>query len=552
MPKFINDLDMNGNGINNCPTIDNKSNVDHTHNYAASFEPGGSATSAVKLETTRKINGIEFDGTEDISNYASTNGSSTAYTCTIANITSYSDGLEVTILPHIDCGASPKLNINNLGALSIKNSSGELLKAGDIKANIPLSLVRVGSYFFIRGGSGGGDSNTSLNLFVQTTTPSAKDGLWIKSSSAKVENIIHKSSISDEGSVVNLDFTADGTIIFCEYYNGYIVCVEYDKGIYKYDINTHTMTKLCASSYIDDYKSFFIRQGYLYGIISGITSGSDPLGKYVYRLSLATYSCTLYNSSCPQTFNGGSIAYNSVSGYAYIFPEVYTGNYLGSSQGYELLHLAYRYNVSSNTFTSISSMPDYYPQKAILVGNLIYLLSCRYNKYSNYSTTYDTYIYNIASDTYVNLGYTCSEVNSTCYTSGSFQTYAFLYNKKIYMSVYKYKKILDTVDNTTTTMDTTLANNLGTFIYYGGMTVIDSDVYLMYKKKKYSFVTKINPNTVVIYNTVNPIITKMIKTFGFFDTTYKIGNGTYVTDSNGNKITCNIYVGDGTTWNLLS
>ena len=38
----------------------------HTHNYAGSGSAGGSANSAVKLETARTINGISFDGTKNI------------------------------------------------------------------------------------------------------------------------------------------------------------------------------------------------------------------------------------------------------------------------------------------------------------------------------------------------------------------------------------------------------------------------------------------------------------------------------------------------------
>ena len=38
----------------------------HTHNYAGSSSAGGSANSAVKLSTARKINNVSFDGTSDI------------------------------------------------------------------------------------------------------------------------------------------------------------------------------------------------------------------------------------------------------------------------------------------------------------------------------------------------------------------------------------------------------------------------------------------------------------------------------------------------------
>lgn len=53
--------------------LDDKSNIDHTHNYAGSSSPGGAATSASKLATARtiKITGAVngqavFDGSEDI------------------------------------------------------------------------------------------------------------------------------------------------------------------------------------------------------------------------------------------------------------------------------------------------------------------------------------------------------------------------------------------------------------------------------------------------------------------------------------------------------
>ena len=44
----------------------NKSNLGHTHKYAASDSAGGAALSSRKLETARKINGVSFDGTQDI------------------------------------------------------------------------------------------------------------------------------------------------------------------------------------------------------------------------------------------------------------------------------------------------------------------------------------------------------------------------------------------------------------------------------------------------------------------------------------------------------
>lgn len=46
--------------------LNGKATSNHTHNYAGSSSAGGSANSAVKLVTARKINGTSFDGTRDI------------------------------------------------------------------------------------------------------------------------------------------------------------------------------------------------------------------------------------------------------------------------------------------------------------------------------------------------------------------------------------------------------------------------------------------------------------------------------------------------------
>lgn len=54
----------------------------HTHNYAGSNTPGGVATSAHKLQTARQINGVNFDGTRNITVYDNTKVSKTGDTMT--------------------------------------------------------------------------------------------------------------------------------------------------------------------------------------------------------------------------------------------------------------------------------------------------------------------------------------------------------------------------------------------------------------------------------------------------------------------------------------
>lgn len=95
-----------------------------------------------------------------------TGGTLSAYTLTLnPSPNSYADGQQFTILPHVDCGANPKLNINGLGALTILKQDGSAVEAGEIKANKPLALVRVGSSFFMRSGGAG---KVSMPIFTGT------------------------------------------------------------------------------------------------------------------------------------------------------------------------------------------------------------------------------------------------------------------------------------------------------------------------------------------------------------------------------------------------
>jgi N-acetylneuraminic acid mutarotase len=98
-----------------------------------------------------------------------TSGSSTSYTASVVDkdYSSYFDNLTVTIVPHVDCGTSPTLNLDGLGALPIKNGSNSL-SAGDLKANIPYVLVRIGNSFFIKLNSSSSSSSYVFKNFVKS------------------------------------------------------------------------------------------------------------------------------------------------------------------------------------------------------------------------------------------------------------------------------------------------------------------------------------------------------------------------------------------------
>lgn len=83
-------------------------------------------------------------------NFARTTGTSNSYSVNFDKITAYEDGLTIVIVPNVDCADHPKIKINNLPYLEIKDSSGDFLSSGDMLNGIPLILVKLGNYFFIR------------------------------------------------------------------------------------------------------------------------------------------------------------------------------------------------------------------------------------------------------------------------------------------------------------------------------------------------------------------------------------------------------------------
>jgi hypothetical protein len=90
--------------------------------------------------------------------FAVTSGTSTAYTVTLDPApASLPEGFGITIVPHVDCGDDPTLEVNGLGLVELKNQKGETFSAGEMVAGIPYSFRYVGTDFLADSGSGGGE-----------------------------------------------------------------------------------------------------------------------------------------------------------------------------------------------------------------------------------------------------------------------------------------------------------------------------------------------------------------------------------------------------------
>ena len=168
---------------------DNTTETKIGHIQLATVEEVTAGTEATKAVTPKNLK-TELNKKIDLTNYqrsggyAVTSGTSIAYAITLDPApTAYADGQQFIINPHVDCGITPTLNVNGLGDLTIVKQDGSAISAGDIEANKPLSLVRVGSNFFIRSSSEitlqAGDTVLiqDTNTYTNTTRTKYKYGL---------------------------------------------------------------------------------------------------------------------------------------------------------------------------------------------------------------------------------------------------------------------------------------------------------------------------------------------------------------------------------------
>ncbi|MNO28120.1 hypothetical protein D3C76_180070 [compost metagenome] len=155
---------------------------------------------------TKTVKQIDDEVTAHLADYirqpafATTSGTSTAYTVTLDPApTSLIEGFGITIVPHVDCGASPTLNINGLGAVALKDQKGIAITAGKMVAGKPYTFRLVGTDFLADSGSEGGGGSSLHDWSAYTTHQN-----WAGTSTA----------IPAASFATMLDVTGDGQLVF--------------------------------------------------------------------------------------------------------------------------------------------------------------------------------------------------------------------------------------------------------------------------------------------------------------------------------------------------
>lgn len=126
--------------------------------------------------------------------YKVTEGSDNAYICNLEDITEYTKGLAICIEPHADSTGASTLNINDIGAIEIKDGNGNSITAGGLKTGIPYNLRYNGVNFILQGKGGGGNATPDKLLEGYKATV---DSGQIVGTMRNVTGTIQGSSASD-------------------------------------------------------------------------------------------------------------------------------------------------------------------------------------------------------------------------------------------------------------------------------------------------------------------------------------------------------------------
>ena len=171
---------------------------------AANAKPGSasSADVAVKLKTSRAIDGVGFDGTKNIIHYAvcSTAAATAAKTVNLTGFTLVT-GAKVTVRFAVtNTAANPTLNVNKTGAKAIQYRNAAIT-AGALAANRTYEFVYDGSSWELVGDL---DSNTTYAVFTKATASAAgKAGLVPAPGAGKQEDFLRGDGTwADVGGVI--------------------------------------------------------------------------------------------------------------------------------------------------------------------------------------------------------------------------------------------------------------------------------------------------------------------------------------------------------------
>ena len=242
------------------------------------------------------------------------------------------------------------------------------------------------------------------NIFVQSTEPTSKDGIWLQTNDYTMSGVIaYQNTIPNEtwnttkmAQVTDIPYRftySSGTSIGTDIYLfGSTFSSDYRKA-YKYNTLTDTYTQLTNIPY-DFYRGAVVAIGtdiYLFGSLNNLNNN------YKYNTLTDTYTQL---TDIPYDFSNGTAVVIGTD--IYLF-----GSYDNNSGSLDNVTKNYKYNTLTDTYTQLTNIPyAFYGGSAVAIGTDIYLFgsasSGDYRKAYKYNTLTDTYtqLTNIPYDFY--------------------------------------------------------------------------------------------------------------------------------------------------------
>lgn len=368
----------------------------------AQAEAGADATTDMTPQRT-------LQAIDSRTRYGVTIGTATALVLTLnpAPVALYA-GIDVKIKLHVATGTSPTLNVNALGAKSLKDSDGSAFsgEAGKI-----YRFDYDGTNFILSSGGGGG----KLNVYYGSTKPTKFEGVYLEGA-YPINEVRGEYEVFTQGSWSTIVAAAPAALTDA-------MAVSY--GNYVYVIG---------------------------GLISGVTSSSA-----LYRYDTVNNAWATMASLPLGRSLGMAVIHNEK---IYVFGGTATNASNSASR------TLYCYTISSNSWATLADMPEVKAQAAIAkIGSKVYIIS-GHNGSSNMASSY---CYDIDTNTYTAIAaYPSATLNASADSIG---TTLYVFSGSIVGS-YKYDPVANAwssiANNGTSSIRYLQATAINSSIYVSG------------------------------------------------------------------------------------
>lgn len=147
------------------------------------------------LISATKLNNIETGISQGLNWNATTGGTDSVYTLSLTPAPSaYYEGMKITVVPHTDNAGACTINVNSLGAISIKSKTSDP-SAGMLKTGCPVTLTYSGTSFFLSG-SAAGTATADKLLAGETATVATGEVITGTMPDKEGDNVALSSSVS--------------------------------------------------------------------------------------------------------------------------------------------------------------------------------------------------------------------------------------------------------------------------------------------------------------------------------------------------------------------